>query len=146
VPAEDGGQVRVGNTRGYLVRLLVKQNQLVERTYFAHGDGLLALQAMALQAEWDTWSEEFARTQQSFRRLSDDDRALISETHLTLVRAKAGETLAQVSKRSDNVWSAAETALYNGLRGDEKLAAGFLVKVGREQPYVAKAKPAATTE
>ena len=37
--------------------------------------------------------------------------------------------------------SAAETALYNGLRGDERLAAGFLVKVGREQPYAPKPKP-----
>jgi len=146
VPAEDGGQVRVGDARGYLVRVLIKQNQLVERTYFAHGGGLFALQAMALQAEWGSWSDAFARTQQSVRHLSDDDRALITETHLALVRANAGETLEQVSKRSDNVWSAAETALYNGLRGDERLAAGFLVKVGRERPYVAKPKPAATAE
>jgi predicted Zn-dependent protease len=142
LPAEDGGQVRVGSARGYLVRVLVNQNQLIERTYFAHGDGVFALQNVTLQAERDAWSDAFERTQQSFRRLSDDDRALITETHLTLVRAKAGETLEQVSKRSDNVWSAAETALYNGLRGDEKLAAGFLVKIGREKPYAPKPTPA----
>jgi len=146
VPAEDGGEVRVGAARGYLVRVLIKQNQLIERTSFAHGDGVFALQAMSLQAEWGSWSDAFVRTQQSFRRLNDDDRALITETHLALVRAKAGETLEQVSKRSGNAWSAAETALYNGLRGDERLAAGFLVKVGRERSYVAKPKPAAKAQ
>jgi predicted Zn-dependent protease len=141
VVAEDGGAVRVGSARGYLVRLL-NQNQLIERTYFAHGDGVYAFQAMAIQQEWSAWSDAFERTQQSFRRLSHDDRALIVETRLALVPAKAGETLEQVSKCSGNSWSAAETALYNGLRGDERLASGFLVKIGSERPYVAKPKPA----
>jgi predicted Zn-dependent protease len=140
LPAEDGGQVRVGSARGYRVRVLVNQSQLVERTYFAHGGAVLALQAASLQNEWNAWSGAFDATRQSFRRLSDDDRALIVETRLALVPAKAGETLEQVSKRSDNTWTAAETALYNGLRGDEKLRSGFLVKVGREHPYTPKAK------
>ncbi len=144
VPAEDGGQVRVGSARGHLVRVLVNQNQLLERTYFEHDDLVLALQATALQNEWGSWSDAFARTQRSFRRLSPDDRAVITETRMALVPAKAGETLEQVSKRSANVWSAAETALYNGLRGDERLAAGFLVKVGRERVYVPKPKSEST--
>jgi predicted Zn-dependent protease len=138
LPAEDGGQVRVGTLRGQRVRVLVNQTQLVERTYFAHGGGVLAFQAMAVQSDWGTWEDAFDRTLQSFRRLDDDDRALISETRLALVPARAGETLEQVSQRSGNAWSAAETALYNGLRGDERLTSGFLVKIGRERPYVAK--------
>jgi predicted Zn-dependent protease len=142
VAAEDGGAVRVGAASGYLVRFLAGQGQLVERTYFAHGGGVYAFQAMALQQEWNTWDDAFERTVGSFRRLSHDDRALIVETRLALVPAKSGETLEQVSKRSGNTWSAAETALYNGLRGDERLAAGFLVKVGTERPYVAKPKAA----
>jgi predicted Zn-dependent protease len=145
LPAEDGGQVRVGTARAYLVRVLVNQSQLLERAYFEHGDLVFALQAAALRTEWDAWSDAFERTQRSFRRLSDDDRALVTETRLTLVPAKAGETLEQVSRRSDNVWSAAETALYNGLRGDEKLSAGFLVKVGREHAYTRK-PPAADAD
>jgi predicted Zn-dependent protease len=135
LPAEDGGEARVGSARGFLVRVLVNGNQLIERTYFEHGDSVMALQSAALQNEWGTWSDAFERTQRSFRRLNDDDRALITETRLALVPAKSGETLEQVSRRSDNVWSAAETALYNGLRGDERLASGFLVKIGRERPY-----------
>lgn len=146
LPAEDGGEVRVGSARGHLVRVLVNQNQLIERTYFEHDDLVFALQAAALQNEWDTWSEAFARTQRSFRRLGGEDRALLTETRLALVPAKAGETLEQVSQRSANAWSAAETALFNGLRGDERLAAGFLVKIGRAQPYVAKRKPAPARE
>jgi predicted Zn-dependent protease len=135
LPAEDGGAVRVGSARGYRVRVLVNQNQLVERTYFDHGELVLALHATTFQNEWDSWSDAFERTQRSFRRLSPDDRAIITETRLALVPARAGETLEQVSKRSANVWGAAETALFNGLRGDERLDAGFLVKVGRERVY-----------
>ncbi len=144
--AEDGGQVRVGAARGYAVRVLANQNQLIERTYFMHGGSVYAFQAAALQAEWGTWSDAFERVLQSFRRLNDDDRALITETRLTLVPAKSGETLELVSKRSGNAWSAAETALYNGLRGDERLASGFLVKIGSERRYVAKPGPAAESE
>jgi predicted Zn-dependent protease len=145
LPAEDGGQVRVGAVRGYAVRVLA-QNQLIERTYFMHGGSVYAFQAAAPQAEWATWDDAFERVLQSFRRLNDDDRALITETHLALVPAKSGETLEQVSKRSGNSWSAAETALYNGLRGDERLSAGFLVKIGSARPYVAKPKPAAPAQ
>ena len=145
IPAEDGGEARVGSARGYVVRALVQQTQLIERTFFEHEGLVFALHAQAPQAEWDTWSDAFDGTQRSFRRLSHDDRPLITETRLALVPAKAGETLEQVSKRSGNTWSAAETALFNGLRGDEKLAAGFLVKVGKQAPYIAKAKAPAVS-
>jgi len=145
VPAEDGGSVRVGALRGYRVRAAA-QGQLLERTYFMHGGGVFAFQVMSLQNEFDDWSDAFDKTLQSFRTLSSDDRAQITETRLALVPAKAGETLAQVASRSNNSWSAAETALYNGLRGDEKLSTGFLVKVGRERPYVARAGAAAAGE
>ena len=141
--AEDAGAVRVGSARGHRVRVLAGQGQRIERTYFLHGGSLYALHAQAPQREWSAWADALERTQQSFRRLDDDDRALITETRLALVPAKAGETLEQVSKRSGNAWSAAETALYNGLRGDERLAAGFLVKIGRERPYLAKPAAAA---
>lgn len=146
VAAEDGGAVRVGTANGHAVRFVTGQGQLVERTYFAHGGGLYAFQAMALQQEWSAWDDAFTRTLGSFRRLSHDDRALIVETRLALVPAKSGETLEQVSRRSGNAWSAAETALYNGLRGDERLAPGFLVKIGAERPYAPKPKAASGGE
>jgi len=144
VRAEDGGGVRVGaaGARGYRVRAL-SQGQLIERTYFMHGGGVFALHSQTYQQEADRWADPFDRTLASFRALSPDDRAQITETRLALVPAKAGETLEQVSRRSDNSWSAAETALYNGLRGDEKLASGFLVKVAKERPYAGSPAPAA---
>ncbi len=144
--AEDLGAVRVGAARGYAVRVLASQNQLVERTYFPYGGSVYAFQAMAPQSDWATWADAFERVVQSFRPLNDDDRALISETRLALVPAKSGETLEQVSKRSGNAWSAAETALYNGLRGDERLASGFLVKIGSARPYVPKPNAASESE
>lgn len=141
LPAEDGGSVRVGVARGQRVRVQLTGGQLVERDYFVHGGALYAIQTMALQTESDAWGDAFDRTRASFRKLTDDDRALIVETRIALAAAKQGETLEQVSKRSGNTWSAARTALFNGMRGDERLAAGFLVKIARERPYV---KPAAS--
>jgi predicted Zn-dependent protease len=134
LPAEDAGSVRVGSQQGRRVRVLASQN-LIERTYFAHAGTLFAFHAQAPQRDFEAWRDRFERTQNSFRRLTGDDTALIKETRLALVAARAGETLEQVSRRSGNAWSAAETALYNGLNGDEKLPSGFLVKIGREQPY-----------
>jgi predicted Zn-dependent protease len=143
VPAEDGGSVRVGaaGARGYRVRAL-SQGQLIERTYFMHGGGVFALHTQTYQQHVDAWADAFDRTLQSFRTLTPDDRAQISETRLALVPAKAGETLEQVSRRSDNAWSAAETALYNGLRGNEKLESGFLVKIAKERPYAGRSSAA----
>jgi predicted Zn-dependent protease len=135
LPGEDAGAARVGSARGHRIRLLVDGSKLVERTVFAHQGALYLMHAEATRSEWAAWEEDFTRTAASFRPLSGDDRALITEERLALVAAKRGETLEQVSKRSDNRWSAAETALANGLRGDERLEAGFLVKIAREQPY-----------
>jgi predicted Zn-dependent protease len=141
LPAEDGGTPRVGSKRGYRVRVLA-QTTLIERTYFDHEGAVMAIQEMAPQQEFASWEDAFDATRHSFRALSHDDQALITETRLRLVPAKAGEALEAVSKRANNTWSAAETALFNGLRGDERLSAGFLVKIGHEQPYVAKPKTA----
>jgi len=144
LPAEDGGTERVGSLRGHQVRVL-SQTTLIERTYFDHAGMVFALQEAAPQQQFAQWEETFDATRKSFRRVNHDDQALITETRLRLVPAKAGETLERVSQRTNNTWSAAETALFNGLRGDEKLAAGFLVKIGHQQPYTKKAKPKTST-
>lgn len=140
LPTEEVGPVRVGSARGHRIRVLVGGTKLIERTLFAYRGALYMLHAEAPQAEWSTWQEAFDRTVGSFRPLSSDDHALITEQVLTLVPAKRGETLEQVSKRSENRWSAAETALMNGLSGDERLEKGFLVKIARERPYVRRAR------
>ncbi len=143
LPGEDAGSVRVGTQRGHRIRVLVGQTKLVERTYFAYDAGLYLFHAEAPQAEFDSWSDAFDRTIASFRPLTEDERASITELRLVLVPAKSGERLEDVSKRSGNQWSAAETALVNGLTGSEKLATGFLVKTAHETPYQGRAKRAA---
>jgi len=45
------------------------------------------------------------------------------------VESKAGETLTQLSKRTDNQWSANLTALRNGLNANAKLLAGQRIKI-----------------
>jgi len=54
--------------------------------------------------------------------------------------ARAGEGIAELSKRSHNVWSINDTAVYNAVFADHRFAGGELVKVAVREPYVASAR------
>jgi hypothetical protein len=55
---------------------------------------------------------------------------------MRVVTAREGETLAELSKRTGNVWDPAFTANCNDIPVDGKLSAGDLVKVARVEPYL----------
>jgi predicted Zn-dependent protease len=71
----------------------------------------------------------------SFRKLTPAERMAITATRLRVVTARAGETLAELSRRVGNVWDPAITANANDMAEDRKLAAGDLVKVAVSEPY-----------
>jgi predicted Zn-dependent protease len=72
---------------------------------------------------------------QSFAALSAGQRAGILERRLRLHQARAGESLAALSRRTGNRWSLEETAVANGVPADAPLAEGHWIKVAIEQPY-----------
>jgi predicted Zn-dependent protease len=74
-------------------------------------------------------------TTRSFRALNDEDRAVIREGRLAIVRAEAGEELTTLTKRTSNAWSSYETAVYNGLPASHRFEGGESVKIAREGPY-----------
>ena len=78
-------------------------------------------------------------TTRSFRELNDDDRAVIRQTRLAVVPAEKDEDLTALTARTQNVWSAYETAIYNELQPDHHFAGGESVKIVRESPYRASA-------
>jgi predicted Zn-dependent protease len=71
----------------------------------------------------------------SFRPLTSQERASIRETHLRVVAAQSKESLAQLSKRTGNVWDEKTTAVVNGIDGDQPLVKGQLIKIAVSRPY-----------
>ena len=89
---------------------------------------------------------QFRRFAHSFRPLTEHDRASIEELRLRTVRALEGETLAQLSARSDNAWDPLYTAVVNGLFIDERLLAGQRIKVAIPTSYRPEPETSMTEE
>jgi predicted Zn-dependent protease len=75
------------------------------------------------------------KTALSFRPLTSQERASIRETRLRVVSARSKESLAQLSKRTGNVWDKKTTAVVNGIDVNQPLRKGQLIKIGVSRPY-----------
>ena len=71
----------------------------------------------------------------SFRPMTKKEKASITETRLRIVPARSGETLAALSKRTGNQWDDRTTSVMNGLKENQRLKKGQLVKIAVRQPY-----------
>jgi len=80
-------------------------------------------------------ARSFAR---SFRPISEAERGGATELRLQIGVARAGESLADFSRRMHNTWDLPTTAVMNRLFIDDPLAAGQKVKVAVRVPYEAK--------
>ena len=88
--------------------------------------------------KYDGILRSFAR---GFRPLTPEQREEIDELRLRIAVARPGETLARLSKRTENEWDLNETAVSNALFVEEVLVGGQLVKIARREPYVARPAP-----
>src|SRR5262249_8330498 len=80
----------------------------------------------ALASRHDAAMQSTAR---SFRPITDEERSGIEVTRLQVEVARAGEGIAELSKRARNVWSINDTAVYNAVVADHRFAGGEQVKV-----------------
>jgi predicted Zn-dependent protease len=71
----------------------------------------------------------------SLRPLAAEDRASIEVDRLRVVRARAGETIAELSARTGNGYDVHRTAIANDLEPTSRLSEGQLVKIGVREPY-----------
>jgi predicted Zn-dependent protease len=74
-------------------------------------------------------------TARSFRTLTDDERRRIQVERLRVATARAGEDFTALSKRTANVWSVNDTAVYNGLFANNRFKGGESVKIAVREPY-----------
>jgi predicted Zn-dependent protease len=71
-----------------------------------------------------------------FRPLTPEERARITELRLRIAEVRPGESLAELSARTQNQWDLAFTAVANGLAPAAPIAPGSLIKVAVREPYV----------
>jgi predicted Zn-dependent protease len=132
-----GREARIGGLPAYrALSQLDSQGQTlaVDLTWIAHPRGMFRIAGAAPPARFERFQPLAAATARSFRSLEPDERASLHELRLAVVSARAGETLAALSDRTGNRWSAEETAVSNALVPDARLAEGDLVKIARAIP------------
>jgi predicted Zn-dependent protease len=71
----------------------------------------------------------------SFHDLTSAERTSIKVTRLRVIPAREGESLADVSRRTDNQWDVKTTAVVNGIDAQAPLRTGQLIKVAQTEAY-----------
>ncbi len=133
--------------KSYVVRGEVETPQGViagQLTWLALGGRVYRLSAAYVPIAAEKYADRAKLMVRSLRPLTAEDRAGITVDRLRLVRARAGETIAALSKRTGNVYEVHPTAIANGLSVDAVLTEGQLLKIGVREKYVPEPKVAAS--
>jgi predicted Zn-dependent protease len=104
-------------------------------TWIAHKGQVYQITGLSPNDSFDAYREVLMKTATSFRPLVEEDWPKIKEARLRVVKARDGETLEELGKRVNSIWSLAETAVANGLSQKGRLSGGQLIKVAVLQPY-----------
>jgi len=128
---------KVGNLPAYLVTYTDTSGREPMHLFFLYiGYRNLIYQFVGVAPE--RYRVPIRETALSFRPLSPTERASIKETRLRVVSARSNESIAQLSKRTGNMWDPKITAVINGVNVDEPLNGGQLIKIAVEEPYRAR--------
>jgi predicted Zn-dependent protease len=125
---ESAGPVKVTGRDAFRLRARAGDGSLIA-TFIAH-DGLV-YQLTCMGAERRRLEALCNSATRTFRPLPPEWLAKVTGLRLALVEARAGETLAALGARSGNAWTPGETAAWNALAPDVRLAGGERVKVAR---------------
>jgi predicted Zn-dependent protease len=128
-------QVKIGPLPAYRVRVPIEDGALGEITWVAFQGQIFRLSGAAQTGRFGRYEGVFRAFARSFRELRPDERVQIDDLRLRIVEARAGETLQELNERVANEWDLNRTAVANGILPDQKLDAGFLVKIARREPY-----------
>jgi predicted Zn-dependent protease len=104
-------------------------------TWIAYRGSVYRITGMSSPGSFRSYQALFERTARSFRPLTSAERGLFKKRVLEIAVAQPRETLESLGRRTRNGWGIEQTAVANGLRPGEPLAAGTLVKVAVEYPY-----------
>src|SRR5262249_51062947 len=103
----------------------------LEVTWLLHRGVTYRLLAVATPSNLGT-----ARTAvESFHDLAPAERSSIKATRLRIAEVRPDETLADVSRRTDNRWDVKTTAIMNGIDANAPVRPGQRIKVAQTEPY-----------
>jgi predicted Zn-dependent protease len=138
LPLGEGVHLRIGGWDAYRSWSEARSQSgdvAIDLTWIAHPDATLRVTGVAGASRFRVYAESFRATARSVRPLQRAERAGLKVRRLRIVRARRGERLAALSRRTGNVWSAAETAIANALPQEAEFERGELVKIAVEVPY-----------
>ena len=101
------------------------------------GGNVFQIAGLAPAARFARERASLARSAESFRPLSATERGQILQSRLRLIEAAAGETFAQIVRRTGSTWSAEEMSTANGLTA-AAVPARRAVKVALPEPYLGR--------
>jgi predicted Zn-dependent protease len=107
----------------------------VDLTWYAHPKAVLRMAGVSPAAQFERRVRLFHDVAVSLRPLSSEERASLRERRLRVVEAEAGESLAELGRRTGNRWSVEETAVANALEPSAKPSAGQPIKIAVEVPW-----------
>jgi predicted Zn-dependent protease len=116
-------------------RIEVEGKVGLDFTWIAHGGLVFQVAGLAPLQRFAGAQPAFTATGSSFRPLTAAERAGIKEQRIRIVKARAGETLDALARRTSSAWRTEEIAVANGLAVGTPLAEGQLIKVTNVQPY-----------
>ena len=133
--AESAEPVKVGEWPGYLVKFNDTSGRETAHIYYLWVT-IRDLTYGLIGAGVDRYKENLRKTVLSLRPLTSEERNSITGIRLRIAKAKSGETLAELGKRTGNVWETDYTAMVNNIPENTILEKGQLIKIAREEPYV----------
>jgi predicted Zn-dependent protease len=107
----------------------------IEVTWIAHSGWIYQFLAITPADRLKDHQSVLKSTVGSFRPLSSDERAGITEKRVRLITARGGETIDALATRAHSAWQADEVAVASGLALAVKLREGQMIKVAVEEPY-----------
>jgi predicted Zn-dependent protease len=106
-----------------------------EITWIAHEGRIYRLIAGMEPGATRKYQGLFRRFAHSFRQLTPEERASLTELRLRTAISLEGETLSELSERSENQWDLTYTAIVNDLFVDDRLQAGQRLKIAVRESY-----------
>jgi len=135
---KSGTALRIGGLPAYRANAVVPSSFgriFAEITWVAHDERVFRLITGMKPGALRKYEGSFRKFAHSFRPLSPEDLASITELRLRTVRALPDESLIGLSQRSGNEWDPVYTAVVNGLEVGAPPPPGFRVKVAVREPY-----------
>jgi predicted Zn-dependent protease len=138
VELRDGESLRIRGAQAFRAWTLVDTRDgpiALDLTWIVHPAAIFRVTGMSPPSRFAERAPAFTRAARSFRPLSESERASIRDLRLRIVRARDGERLADLSRRTGNTWTPEETAVANGLQPGARLSGGQPLKIAVEVPY-----------